>query len=140
MLGSLIDSAKSGNTMDKINSHILKLSGKAELPNEIEAGSNYHVSCEGSINKVELHDNEDGTWDKVYTFKPVKVDVLDKLGKSLKLKDPRSNSVRIRGALYREFMFLNEQMNFEDFYAMCTKIIIKNAVNIVDEAIKETKK
>ena len=128
------------SNMETINSYILKLSGKAELPHEIEAGNNYHVSCEGGINKVELHDNEDGTWDKVYTFRPVKVDVLDKMGKSLKLKDPRSNSVRIRGALYREFMFLNEQMNFEDFYAACTRVIIKNAVNVADEALAELKK
>jgi hypothetical protein len=125
---------------ETINSHILKLSGKAELPSEIEAGSNYHVSCEGAINKVELQDQEDGTWDKIYTFKPVKIDLLDKMGKSLKLKDPRSNSVRIRGALYREFMFLNEQMNYEDFYAVCTQVIIKNAVNIADEALQIIKK
>ena len=125
---------------EKINSHILKLQGKAELPNEIETGSNYHISLEGAVNKVELHDNEDSTWDKIYTFRPVKIDLLDKMGKSLKLKDPRSNSIKIRGSLYREFMFLNEQISFEDFYAACTRVILKNAVNIADEALQELKK
>ena len=33
----------------EISNHILKLSGKAELPRAIDAGHNYHVSLSGSI-------------------------------------------------------------------------------------------
>lgn len=88
-------------TEQKINSHILKLQGKAELPQEIELGSNYHIALEGSIIATSEHDNENGTSDKVYTFRPVKVEILTPKGKMLKLKDSRKNSQKLRNYLFK---------------------------------------
>ena len=50
---------------EKINSHILRLAGRAELPQELEANQNYHISLEGSVPKIEMHSNEDGTFNIV---------------------------------------------------------------------------
>lgn len=90
----------SRSNMKTVSSHVLKLLGKAELPKEIEMGHNYHVSLSGSIPKVEEHDNEDGTITRIYTFKPVKLELLDPLGETLQLKDTRTRSQIFRARLW----------------------------------------
>lgn len=116
-----------------INSHILRLSGKAELPEEIQPGHNYHVSIEGSIPKVELHDNENGTWDKIYTFKSVKIDILDPLGKTLVLKDTRSQSQLFRAKLRHIYNFdQNISVDFDTFYKNIMSNLIENAAEVAE--------
>jgi hypothetical protein len=97
----------------QINSHILKLSGKAELPNEIEMSNNYSVKLEGAIDSFSVHDNDDGTFDKIYSFKPVRVEVIDRLGKSLKAKDPRKKSQQMRSLMMKKWRENNITEDFE---------------------------
>jgi len=122
-----------------INSYSLKLSGKAELPEDIQIGDNYHVSLEGTVESESTHDNHDGTYSKIYTFKPVKVDLLDPKGKALRLKDPRKNSQKIRNFLWK----LHEQEGYgEDFervYDEATWIILRDMPITLREAIKKIK-
>lgn len=100
----------------QVNSHVLKLSGRAELPNEIDIGHNYHISLEGSVPKTELHDNEDGTFNKVYTFRPVKIELLTQKGETLKLKDNRRASQLFRARLWKEHTNSKSELSFEDWY------------------------
>lgn len=123
-----------------INSHILRLSGKAELPKEVREGFNYHVSCEGSITSSSLHDNEDGTWNKVYTFKPVKVDLLDPLGETLRLSDPRSMSQKFRAYLYKLHMDEGYTEPFPEVYEQAVYIAMSMAPRLLEEAIKKVNK
>ena len=75
-----------------INSHILKLTGKAELPKELELGFNYKVTIDGSVTETTTVDNENGTVDVIYKFLPVLVETLTPKGERLKLKDVRKES------------------------------------------------
>jgi len=122
----------------KINSHQLKIMGKVELPHDIETGHNYHVATEGSVNKVELHDNEDGTWDKIYTFKPIHVSLLTPKGESLKLKDPRNNSQKIRNRLFGIYSSPEEQCthDFDRVYDVASHVILEIMPSVYKEAIK----
>ena len=110
-----------------INSHILKLSGRAELPQEIDIGHNYHISMEGSVPKTELHDNEDGTFNRVYTFKPVKIELLDDKGEMLKLKDTRSMSQLFRGRMWKQWQDAHTDMSFDDWYHLLMQRMIQDA-------------
>ncbi len=123
-----------------INSHILKLSGKSELPHEIEEGFNYHVSLAGSINKIEFHDNEDGTWNKVYTFKPITVELLDPKGKSLKLKDPRKNSQKIRNMLWKHYFNEGVAEDFDSLYDAFTQEVMMQTPQLMREALNRLNK
>ena len=114
-----------------INSHILKLSGKAELPKEIDISHNYHVSLEGSITGISIDDNEDGTYNKIYKFKPVKVDLLTPQGEQIKLKDPRKNSVKIRNKLYFLWKESNEQMDFDEYYTRLKNYLTQHLEEII---------
>ena len=55
----------------QVNEHILKVSGKIDIPEGLELGSDHVISLTGQIVKVEDLDNQDGTCNKVYVFKPM---------------------------------------------------------------------
>lgn len=121
-----------------VNSHILKLSGKAELPQEIDIGHNYHISMEGSVPKTELHDNEDGSFNRIYTFKPVKIELLTEKGETLKLKDSRSMSQLLRARLWKQWQEAKTELGFDEWYNRLMQRLIQDADTIA-EMYGETK-
>lgn len=119
-----------------INSHILRLSGRAELPRAIDEGHNYRVTCEGSITSSSLHDNEDGSWNKVYTFKPVLVEVLEPRGESLRLRDPRRNSQKLRNYLFKCYFDEGYSEDFDQVYDAVTMEAMAMMPELLRRAIK----
>lgn len=108
----------------EINSHILKLTGKCELPSGIEIGHNYTVTLRGSIVSEQESDNEDGTHNKSYSFRPITGEIVSEDGESLKLKDNRSNSTLIRQLMYKRWVNAASNIAFEDFYdGVCREIM-----------------
>lgn len=116
----------------EINSHILKLIGKAELPQEIDIGHNYHISIEGSIPKTELHDNENGSYNRVYTFKAIKIELLTEKGEVLKLKDTRSMSQLFRAHMWKMWQGAKTELSFDDWYNILMQRLIQNAQEIAE--------
>lgn len=86
-----------------MDNYVIKLTGKAELPEPISIGSNYDVALSGAITSETISDNDDGSKTHVFTFKPVKVEVLNEKGKTIKARDPRSYSQKLRAYLYRSW-------------------------------------
>lgn len=119
-----------------ISNHFLKLSGKAELPKAIEMGHNYHISIEGSVNTTQDSDNEDGTYTRAYTFKAIKIELLDQKGEALKLKDTRSNSQLIRSLLYKKWVNAASDVSFDEFYDAACRAMMANIDLIIDWAEK----
>lgn len=123
-----------------INSFILKLVGKAELPQDIEAGNNYHISLEGSIPEFKFQDNEDGSWNKIFTFRPIKVELLDPKGKTLKLKDPRSNSVKFRNYCFKVWNGHEAILyDFDTIYDEVVLVAMTEMPDLMDKALKRLK-
>lgn len=114
-----------------ISSHILKLQGKAEMPREVAIGSNYHISMEGSITNFTEVDNEDGTHSRVYTFKPIKIDLLDPRGEALKLKDTRSKSQLFRARCWAIWKEQNVQAPFDQYYDQIMEAITRDAAMVL---------
>jgi hypothetical protein len=118
--------------MDNLNNYILKLTGKAELPEPIAIGHNFNVALSGSIVSEAKHDNSDGSFSFIYTFKPVKVELLTDKGESLKLKDTRSASQLFRGALYKNWLNEQSSLPFDDWYTR----FIMNLIQARDEIVE----
>jgi anthranilate phosphoribosyltransferase len=114
------------------NSHILKLTGKSELPEAVEIGSNYNIALSGSITAVAEHDNNDGTADKIYTFKPIKLELLTPKGKTLVLKDTRSNSQLLRSMLNGKWKNAASSISFEDAYSKFVHGVMGDMDELVD--------
>lgn len=121
----------------RINSYILKINGAVEVPKELTAGYNYKVHIEGAIPKFEMSDNENGTFDVTYKMKPIKVEVIDQTGETLKAKDPRSNSNKARSQALAMHLEKCPNVPFEDFYDAVSSIQRHMANDIADKIIKE---
>ena len=101
-------------TKDKetIDDHFLKLTGKANIPEGLEINNNFKVLISGSITEKKERDRDDGGRIFTYLFEPVLVECIDSLGKTLKAKDVRRVSQRLRG---RAFQYWKENDITEDF-------------------------
>src|SRR3990167_4530750 len=124
-------------TDKQINSHILRISGKVKLLEEVKIGHNFKVAVSGSITSEELKDNQDGTFDKIYRFEPVLVELVNPLGKTIKSKDPRSKSKLLRSVIWREWKDSQSELGDEDFYNLLMNFIIRNLPSFVGKAAEE---
>ena len=52
------------------DSYVLKLGGKAELPNPLTIGHNYKITIDGSITAITESDNDDGSHTFYHKFQP----------------------------------------------------------------------
>lgn len=114
------------------DNYILRLSGKAELPQDIEIGHNWHISMEGSITSKTITDNENGSHSVTYLFKPIKVELLDDKGKMLKLKDTRTRTQLLRGRMYGIWSKLQTNLSFEDYWDSLMVKVIQHADEIAE--------
>jgi len=92
--------------------YILKLTGKAELPDSLEIDNNFKVVIQGAITEKKERDNEKGGRVYTWTFEPVLIETIDHIGKTLKAKDVRRVSQRLRA---RSFVYWKENQINEDF-------------------------
>jgi hypothetical protein len=120
-----------------INSYILKISGAVEIPKELSSLHNYRVTIEGAVPKMETSNNENGTYDVTYKMKPIKLEIINELGETIKAKDSRSNSTLNRSQA--RAIWLNKKPNCEEevFYDFLMKRYRVMANDIADIIIKE---
>lgn len=118
--------------MELISNYILRLQGKAEMPREVAIGHNYHISLEGSITNFTQSDNEDGTHSRTYTFKPVKIELLDPTGETIKLKDARSKSQLWRARCWAIWKNQNINMPFDAWYEGLMDNMVADGVMVTE--------
>lgn len=123
--------------MEQINSYILKISGKVELSEPLDIGHNYKIEVQGSITSKETKDNDNGTFDEIFKFEPILVDVINPLGKRLKAKDTRSDSKLLRAMCWAKWKEAKIEMGDEEFYHFIQGWIRHNFDWITEKAIKE---
>ena len=99
-----------------MDSFVIKLSGKAELPEPLEIGHNFRVELEGSITSETIADNEDGTKIHYFTFKPIIVEAITAKGERLRAKDTRSRSQQMRALLMKRWRESDSNIEFDKWY------------------------
>lgn len=120
-----------------ITSYAIKLMGKAELPHDLEPDQNYHISLSGPIEDYSVRTNHDGTYTKMWQFKPVKVELLDPLGRSIKLPDTRKNSQLIRARLWKVAHDEGCILDFDLLYDVGTQVVLSMMHEVYREAVKK---
>lgn len=109
------------------DSHALKLTWKVELEWLLVNDKNYRIALEWSITNVSTSPNGDGTYSNTYSFRPVRVLIHDELWDTIKAKDPRKQSEKLRSYLKYKFDQSDTNFNtFEEFYDDFFKRIYKN--------------
>lgn len=124
-------------TAPKINSYVLKINGKVEIPSELVAGHNYEVKIEGSVPSFEMSDNENGTFDITYKLKPIRLELVNEKGVTLKAKDPRSNATKARAQALAIFHDKNPNTDEETFYNAISAVQRGMANDIAEQLIKQ---
>ena len=103
-------------TEQPINEHVIKLTGKASLPEALIIGENYRMTMNGTVTAKTESDNHDGTSILYYKFEPINVELVNDLGESIRSRDTRSNSVLLRSLLWKRWKDSGSGIEFEDFY------------------------
>lgn len=106
----------------EINDHVLKINGSVSIPEGLEVDTNYSLALQGSITGRSEDSNENGTSTATWKFKPFKCEVLTPTGKTIKAKDPRRLSQKLRGVIYAT----NEIEDSEIRYERLMGSLIKN--------------
>ena len=112
------------------NDHVLKLTGKAELPNALKIGHNYQVNLQGTITSITETDKNDGSHVLYYKFEPVHIEVINEKGEAIKLKDTRSSSQLFRARLWKEWKNSKTSDTFDAWYTKLMQRMIQSADEI----------
>ena len=99
-----------------INEYILKLTGKATLPEALELGNSYKITIDGEITTATDSNNQDGTLNRIYRFEPILCEVLKDNGSTIKAKDIRKRSQQLRNGLWKKWKNENVEIDFETYY------------------------
>lgn len=86
-----------------INEHILKISGKATLTEPLDLSTSFKLEVDGAVTETTDCDNQDGSFSRIYKFKPTVVSVIKNNGEVTKTKDTRARSVQMRAVITREW-------------------------------------
>lgn len=121
-------------TSEDKSTYLLKLGGKAESPKPLQIGHNLHVSIEGSIVSESRSDNEDGSFTHTYTFKPIRIELLNEKGESIRMKDTRSNGQLLRALIYKRWLNAGSNLEAEDFYNAVMSSAMVNIDKIIESA------
>lgn len=114
-----------------INENILKLTGKVSIPEPVEIGHNYKVLIQGSITSESKEDNNDGTFNMTFKFAPVLVELVTSKGQTIKAKDKRKLSQRLRGRLFMIWQESHTDQDFDQFYETSMSKLIQNVDNFL---------
>lgn len=101
---------------DESNSHIVRITGTAEASHVLEFGQEYRLNLTAQVNKISKDDNEDGTYDFVYSLKLIACELVDAQGKATKLKDKSKSSVKMRRAIEALRLSYAPTEDSEEFY------------------------
>lgn len=104
----------------------VKIIGKANIPERLTIGHNYKLTADCSITSETRTDNENGDFDVVFKVEPITVEIQKDNGKTIKARDPRKNSTKIRNLLYFKWKESNESIDFDDYYNKFTNTVLAN--------------
>ena len=128
-----MNETKNQNAVDDF---LLKLQGKVAISEPCEIGHNYSVKIDGSITSKTEEDNNDGSSTFVYRLEPVLVEAITPLGKTLKAKDVRRISQRLRARVYVYWLNNQIEQDFEEYYQKIGEKIISNFDELMEFVLK----
>lgn len=124
---------------DKQDDWLIKLSGKAAVSMPLSVNNNFKVVIQGEITEERKKNRQDGGMIYTWVFEPVLVETINHLGETLKAKDVRKTSQRMRSRSWLYWKDNNINMSDDDFWNWFGTGAIKCFDEIVD-LIKEREK
>lgn len=110
--------------------------GKANVPTRIEIGHNYKLVADCSVTQEQKVDNEDGSYDVIAKVEPITIEIQKDNGETIKAKDPRKNSQKIRNYLFKIYSDEGYVEDFDKVYDMFTYEVMSVTPTLLRNAIK----
>ena len=102
-----------------MDSYSLKITWKVELWQELKIDTNYTLAVQGSIVNESHSPNHDGTLSKTYSLRPIHCLIHNELGDTIKARDIRKNSEKLRSKLKFDWdkgIWWTKYKEFDDAY------------------------
>ena len=112
---------------DVIKEHVLNISGNISIPESLKFENEIDIACRGVITSIKKKDNNDGSFNFKYQFRPTGECIINTAGKKIIGKDKGRLSVKLRGALWHYHIDKNIE---EDFEKWRDKIMMKLICNV----------
>jgi hypothetical protein len=116
--------------------YYLKIQGKVNVPEKVSIGHNYKLTADCSVVSESKEDNEDGTFSVISKIVPITVEVTKDNGETIKCRDPRRNSVKLRNYLFKEYSNEGVIYDFDDVYDEFTLTVMSHLPTLLLETIK----
>lgn len=114
----------------------IKIQGKVNVPELLPIGHNYHLIADCSVVSEQKEDNEDGSMSITSKLVPITAEIQKDNGKTIKAKDPRRNSQKMRNYLFKEYHNEGYVEDFDRVYDAFTLEVMALTPSILKEAIK----
>ena len=95
------------------NTHSLKLQGKFELLDPLDIDTSYTLALEGSVTSISKHSQEDGNFEYVYALKPLRGEIVSKVGTVSKFEKKSSQSQKLRSRIRMDALSENKDPDVE---------------------------
>jgi len=118
------------------NTYYLKVSGKANIPTALSIGHNFKVTCDCSIVSEQKNDLENGEFSVTYRAVPLTIEIQKDNGPTVKAKDPRKNSQKIRNYLFKLYFDEGYVEEFDKVYDAFTQEVMFMSPQLLRQAIK----
>lgn len=119
---------------DKQDNYLIKFSGKgASIPEPLSIGKNYKVTIEGTVSGHDERDENDGSYTHYYRLEPVRVELVDDAGHSIKAKDTRSVSQRTRAWFFKAWANIGADYTFDELWEGVNRIVCGRRDLLIDE-------
>lgn len=123
-----------------------KIQGKVNIPEPLAIGHNFTLKADCSIVSEQKSDLEDGTYSVTYKLVPITAEITKDNGETIKAKDTRRVSQKIRNMAWKEWDSLppnatEDYHDFEEIYEAVGYVILSQMPTLIRQAIKriETK-
>ena len=113
-----------------MNSKSLRLSGRFELPEDLEIDDEYQFKFQGSVTSISKHSEEDGTFSFIYHIKPSTGEIMGEDGKVAKLKEKTRHSLILRRVLAQ--IAQDRLLDPDTFYSTTMASLEYNIMAILD--------
>lgn len=109
------------------DTQLLKLSWKFEIESEVKVDTNYSLGIQGTIVSSNKVSNQDGSYTFIHMFRPIRWVVSSEDWESIKAKDNRKNSQKLRS--YLTYAWSQDSKGYntsEEYYDAFYRQIYKN--------------
>jgi len=114
-----------------MNSHTIKISNSAEIPEPLEMDRTYKISLEGDCKDIKKSSDDNGEYTYTYNVKLLTAEIEDDLGATLKIVDKKKQSQKLRQQIEFTRLESGSPLDKEEYYNRVMTAIRHNLQNII---------